>query len=161
MRGSDWYVWGRVRQGTSHVFYFRSVRCLARDYRQGGAPRRPQRLTPWSCWKKPRRAGPSVGVHQHDIGITCRPPVLKGVIENDCIDSLGDRLPNPTNAISRCDDRHAFVQSLMNDDFIPAVTPEDDTRNDAPRGKSARYPGRNGRLASPPNGEIPYADDGY
>jgi len=161
MRGSDWHVWGRVRQGTSHVFYLRSVRNFARDYHQGGSLRCPQGLTPWSRREKPRRTGPSVGVHQHDVGITCRPPVLKGVIENDCIDSLGDRLPNSTNAISRCDDRHTFVQSLMNDDFIPAVTSEDDSRNDAPRGKSARYPGRNGRLASPPNGEIPYADDGY
>jgi hypothetical protein len=87
--------------------------------------------------------------------------VLKGVIENDCIDSLGDRLPNSTNAISGCDDGHAFIQSLMNDDFISAVAPEDYSRSDALCDKSTRYPGRDGRLASPPNGEIPYADDGY
>jgi hypothetical protein len=49
--------------------------------------------------------------------------MLKRVIEDDHIDSVSDRLPNPASAVGRCDYRNPLVQALVYNGFVAAVAP--------------------------------------
>ena len=159
MRSCDGHLRRRVGQGASHILYRRSVRSLAGNDHQIGAPRRPKWLAPRPRGQQPRGSRPGVGVDEDDVGVSRRSPMLKRIVEHDHIDSLSNSFAYSANTVSSSDDWNTCVQSLMHNCLVAAVSAQDDSRFQAFRRKSFRTPRRDRCLAGTPDGEISDAQD--
>ena len=93
------------------------------------------------------------------VRISRRPAMLKRVIENNHIDSLGDCFANSVYAVNRSYYRNVFIQSLVHDCLIAPIASKNYCWFAAFRGKRPREPRSNGCLAGAADGEIPNAQD--
>jgi hypothetical protein len=75
--------------------------------------------------------------------------MLKRVVEDHDINSLGDRLSDTAHPIRGRNDKDSLVQPLVHENLVTTVSTQDDRGNETHSSESAGEPRGDGRLPGP------------